>query len=281
MRVLITGAGGQLGHDLVAAFTDDSGRYDLIATTHASMDLADRDAVLSTIIAGEPDVIIHGAAWTAVDACESDPDKAFAVNGFGTRNVAEAARRIGAHVIYVSTDYVFDGTKDAPYREWDETVPRSVYGASKLAGERELDPGSAIVRTSWVCGANGNNFVKTMLRLATERDTWGVVDDQRGCPSFTADLAVAIKQLAIGRLPGVFHLSNHGPTTWYAFACAILEAAGHDPQRITPITTADYPTPAARPANSVLDNGAWRLAGFAPLDDWHEPLVRLIKEITK
>ena len=278
MRVLITGAGGQLGHDLVDAFAD--GRYDVTATTHASMDLTDRDAVLASIIAAEPDVVIHGAAWTAVDACEGDPQKAFAVNAFGTRNVAEGARRTGAHVVYVSTDYVFDGTKEGPYCEWDDPRPRSVYGASKLAGERELDPGSTIVRTSWVCGAHGNNFVKTMLRLATERDTWGVVDDQRGCPSFTPDLAVAIKQLAVGRVPGVFHLSNQGPTTWYGFACGILEAAGHDPARITPITTADYPTPAARPANSVLDNGAWRLAGFEPLDQWYAPLARMIKEIT-
>lgn len=278
MRVLITGAGGQLGHDLIVAFSAD--QYDVIATTHASMDLTNRDVVLSTVIAAEPDVIIHAAAWTAVDACEGDPGKAFAVNAFGTRNVAESARRTGAHLLYVSTDYVFDGTKDGPYREWDVTAPRSVYGASKLAGERELDPGSAIVRTGWVCGVNGNNFVKTMLRLAAERDTWGVVDDQRGCPSFTADLAVAIKRLAVGRLPGVFHLSNQGPTTWYGFACAVLEAAGHDPSRIKPITTADYPTPAARPSNSVLENSAWGMAGFEPLDEWHLPLSRMIKEIT-
>ncbi|MEY2419709.1 MAG: dTDP-4-dehydrorhamnose reductase [Actinomycetota bacterium] len=279
MRVLVTGAGGQLGHDLVSEFSGDA-RYDVVGTTHASMDLADRDSVLATIGGFEPDVVIHGGAWTAVDACEGDPDHAFAVNGFGTRNVAEAARRVGAHVVYVSTDYVFDGAKDGPYREWDPTQPTSVYGASKLAGEREIDPGSAIVRTSWVCGVHGNNFVKTMLRLANERDTWGVVDDQRGCPSFTADLAVAIKQLAVGRLPGVFHLSNQGETTWYGFARAILEAAGHDSSRITPITTAEYPTPAARPANSVLDNFAWRAAGFAPLDEWHVPLARMVKAIT-
>ncbi len=278
VRVLITGAGGQLGHDLVDTFAEV--RYEVVATTHASMDLTDRDAVLSTVVSAEPDVIIHAAAWTAVDACEADPDRAFAVNAVGTRNVAEGARRTGAHVVYISTDYVFGGTKDGPYREWDEPAPHTVYGASKLAGEREIDSGHAIVRTSWVCGANGNNFVKTMLRLAAERDTWGVVDDQRGCPSFTADLAVAIKRLAVGRLPGVFHLSNQGPTTWYGFACAILEAAGHDPQRISPITTADYPVPAPRPANSVLDNGAWRLAGFEALDEWHAPLARIIKEIT-
>lgn len=277
MRVLITGAGGQLGHDLVAGF--DGSQYEVLGTTHDSMDLPDRDAVLATICGFEPDVVVHGAAWTAVDACESDPDKAFAVNAFGTRNVAEAARRVGAHVVYVSTDYVFDGHKDGAYREWDPTEPRSVYGASKLAGERELDPGSTIVRTSWVCGAHGANFVKTMLRLAQERDTWGVVNDQHGCPSFTPDLAAAIKQLAIARMPGVFHLSNSGPTTWYEFACAIVDGAGLDASRINPITTAEYPTPAARPANSVLDNGAWRLAGFSPLDDWHAPLQRMLKEI--
>lgn len=280
MRVLITGAGGQLGHDLVAAFSDDTGRYDVIGTTHESMDLTSRDSVLATICGAEPDVVIHGAAWTAVDACESDPDKAFAVNAFGTRNVAEGARRVGAHVVYVSTDYVFDGAKDGPYLEWDTPAPRTVYGASKLAGEREIDPGSSIVRTSWVCGAHGANFVKTMLRLAGERETWGVVADQHGCPSFTPDLAVAIKQLSVGRLPGVFHLSNQGPTTWYDFSCAILEAAGLDPGRINPITTAEYAVPAPRPANSVLDNAAWRLAGFDALDDWHGPLARMIKEIT-
>jgi dTDP-4-dehydrorhamnose reductase len=278
VRVLITGAGGQLGHDLVAAFSGDN-RYDVHGTTHASMDLADRDSVLATVCGFEPDIVIHAAAWTAVDKAESEPDAAYAANAFGTRNVAEGARRVGAHVVYVSTDFVFDGAKGEPYREWDPPAPMSVYGASKLAGEHEIDPGWATVRTGWVCGVHGNNFVKTMLRLASERDTWGVVDDQRGCPSFTADLAPAIKQLAIGRLPGTFHLSNQGPTTWYGFACAILEAAGHAPARVKPITTADYPTPATRPANSVLDNFAWRAAGFAPLDDWHEPLARMIKEL--
>jgi dTDP-4-dehydrorhamnose reductase len=156
-----------------------------------------------------------------------------------------------------------------------------VYGASKLAGERELDPGSAVVRTSWVCGAHGYNFVKTMLRLASERDTWGVVDDQRGCPSFTSDLAAAIKQLAVGRVPGVFHLSNAGETTWYRFACAVLEAAGHESSRIKPITTAEYPTPAARPANSVLDNSAWRFAGYEPLRDWHDPLAEMVASLAQ
>ena len=277
MRVLITGAAGQLGHDLVAAF--DEPRYEVIGTTRDSMDLTSRDSVLAAICGAEPDVVIHGAAWTAVDQAESEPDAAFATNAFGTRNVAEGARRVGAHVVYVSTDYVYDGTKETPYHEWDETAPTSVYGASKLAGERELDPGATIVRTGWICGVHGNNFVKTMLRLASERDTWGVIDDQRGQPMFSADLAAAIKTLAVGRLPGIFHLKNAGETTWYRFACAIVEAAGHDPARIKPLTTAEYPTPAKRPMNTSLDNAAWRLAGFAPLDDWHAPLERMLREI--
>ena len=278
MRVLITGAGGEIGQDLTAEF--DERRYEVLGATHASLDVADRDAVLSTVCGFEPDLIIHAGAWTAVDAHESDPDRAFAVNAFGTRNVAEGARRTGAHVVYLSTAYVFDGSKDGPYREWDPVGPLSVYGASKLAGEREIDSGSTIVRVDAVWGMHGSNFVKTMLRLANERDTWEVVDDQLHGPSFGPDLAAGIKQLAIARMPGTFHLTNQGATTKYGFACAILEAAGHDSARIKPITTADYPTPAARPANSVLDNGAWRLAGYEPLADWHEPLDRMIKEIT-
>ena len=277
LRVLITGAGGEIGQDLMAEFAD--ARYDVLGATHASMDVANRDAVLATVCGFEPDLIIHAGAWTAVDAHESDPDRAFAVNAFGTRNVAEGARRVGAHVVYLSTAYVFDGTKDGPYREWDPVGPISVYGASKLAGEQELDPGSAVVRVDAVWGMHGNNFVKTMLRLANERDTWGVVDDQLHGPSFGPDLAAGIKQLAVARIPGTFHLTNQGAVTKYGFACAILEAAGHDPARITPLGPDEYPTPAARPANSVLDNGAWRLAGFAPLDDWEAPLARMIGQI--
>jgi len=276
MRVLITGAGGQLGHDLTAAFDG----HDVIATDHRALDVTDRDAVLSAVCGSAPDAIVHAGAWTAVDACESDSERAFAVNALGTRHVAEGARRSGAYLCYVSTDYVFDGASGRPYVEWDATNPQSVYGRSKLAGELEIDSGHAIVRTSWVCGAHGLNFVKTMLRLAGERDTWGVVNDQHGTPTFTPDLAAAIYKLVAGRLPGTFHLTNQGPTTWYDFARAILEAAGHDSTRIKALTTAEYPVPAPRPANSVLDNAAWRLTGFAPLPDWQPALKRMIAEIT-
>ncbi len=280
MRVLITGAGGQLGTDLVRWFTA-AGHHEVVACDRAALDVTDRDAVLGAITSTAPDAVVHPAAWTAVDACEGDPDRAYLVNALGARHVADAARRVGAPVLYVSTDYVFDGTKEGPYREWDEPNPRSVYGASKLAGEREvldLAPGSTVVRTSWVCGEHGANMVKTVLRLAAEHPTLAFVDDQRGRPTFTADLAGAIGRLVVERRPGVFHLANAGAVSWYEFARLVLEAAGDDPERVRPIATADLqpPRPAPRPANSVLDDLAWRSAGLPPLRDFREPLAELV-----
>jgi dTDP-4-dehydrorhamnose reductase len=228
-----------------------------------------------------PDVVVHAGAWTAVDACESDPDRAFATNSLGTRNVAEAARRFGSHVVYVSSDYVFDGKITRPYHEWDEPCPVSVYGRSKLGGERELDPGATIVRTSWVCGAHGANMVHTVLRLASAGETLRFVDDQRGSPTFTADLAGTICTLATERLPGTFHVTNQGATTWHGLAAAVLIASGDDPSRLEPISTAEQtpPRPAPRPANSVLDNAALRLAGMPLLPDWHDGLERLVEAL--
>jgi dTDP-4-dehydrorhamnose reductase len=275
MRVLVTGAAGQLGHDVVDGFAD----HEVVACDYGALDVSDRDAALSVILTVRPDVVVHTAAWTAVDACESDPEKAFLVNALGTRHVADGARRAGAHLVHISTDYVFDGTATEPYREWDQTNPQSVYGHSKLAGEGEVDPGSTIVRTSWVCGAHGANFVRTMLRLADERDSWGVVDDQRGCPSFTADIAVAIRRLAVDRRPGIFHVTNQGVTTWFELARDVLRLVGADPERVRPISTAEYGAAAPRPANSVLDNGALRGSGIPLLPDYHESLERLVKEL--
>ena len=277
MRVLITGAGGQLGHDLLRAFTG----HEVVGTTHGQLDVADRDAVLATITELRPDAVVHAGAWTDVDGCETDPDRAFRVNALGTRHVVEGARLAGARVCYLSTDYVFDGTGDRPWVEWDAPAPLSVYGRSKLGGERELDPGATVVRTSWVCGAHGRNFVKTILRAAAERDELTVVDDQRGCPTFTSDLAGAIARLVVARLPGTFHVTNQGATTWFDFARAIVAAAGFDAAKVRPIATADLhpPRPAPRPANSVLDNAALRLSGIPLLPDWHEPLDRLLKEL--
>jgi dTDP-4-dehydrorhamnose reductase len=277
MRVVVTGAGGQLGHDLIDAFQD----HEVVALARHQLDVSDREAVLQIITTVQPDAVVHAAAWTAVDACEEHPDWAFAVNALGTRHVAEAARLVGARVCYVSTDYVFDGMSPNPYREWDATNPLSVYGRSKLGGEHELDPGSTIVRTAWVCGLHGNNMVKTVLRLAAEHDSLSFVSDQHGCPTFTADLAVAIRTLVVGRLPGTFHVTNQGATTWFQFARDILDLAGQDPGRVRPIVTSELvpPRPAPRPKNSVLDNAALRLQGLPLLADHHEPLERLVKEL--
>jgi dTDP-4-dehydrorhamnose reductase len=280
VRVLITGAAGQLGQDLVPAFAG----HEVVACDRSKLDLSDRDSVLQVIDAVGPDAIVHAGAWTAVDACESDPDRAYAVNALGTRWVGEAARLTGAHVLYVSTDYVFDGSQLAPYTEWDDPSPVSVYGRSKLGGERELTalvPDATVVRVSWVCGVHGSNMVKTVLRLAADRPELAFVDDQRGCPTFTDDLAGMIRRLVVGRLPGLFHVTNQGETTWFQFVRDIFSAAGLDPNRVSPIKTADLdpPRPAPRPANSVLDNAALRLAGIPLLPDHHEPLERTVKEL--
>lgn len=280
MRILVTGAGGQLGTDLVRL----AGRHEVVAATSAMLDVGDRDSALAAITSTGPDLIIHAAAWTAVDACESEPERAFRVNAFGCRNVAEGARLTGAHLVAVSTDYVFDGTKPAPYLEWDAPHPLSVYGRSKLAGEQEILaalPGATIARTAWVCGAHGANMLKTVLRLGAGDGTLRFVDDQRGCPTFTEDLAGMLLQLGVARRPGLFHVTNQGPTTWYGFARDVLAVAGHDPGRVQPISSAelDPPRPAPRPANSVLDNAALRMSGVALLPDYHETLERTVKDL--
>lgn len=296
MRVLVTGAGGQLGRDLAVALAGGvapGGRRrslygpegpvgvrhtEVVAADHAALAVEDRTAVWQAVKGMRPDVIVHCAAMTDVDGCETDPDRAYRVNGLGTRHVAEAAVATGAHLVYVSTDYVFDGASPRPYLEWDRPAPLSVYGASKLAGEDECPPGATVVRTSWVCGASGANMVKTALRLAAGEGPLRFVDDQRGSPTFTADLAAALVTLATDRRAGTFHVTNQGETTWYGFVRAVLARAGHDPDRVEPITTAELapPRPARRPANSVLDNAALRLSGLPLLPDWEDGLARLV-----
>lgn len=283
MRVLVTGGGGQLATDLLEVLAVHP-QHTVVAPLRSSLDVADRDAVRAAFGEVDPEVVFHTAAWTAVDACESDADRAFSVNALGTRHVAEAARGNGAHVVYVSTDYVFDGGSERPYTEWDEPAPQSVYGRSKLAGEHELRdqlPGATIARTAWVCGRHGANMVKTVLRLASSGAPLRFVDDQRGCPTFTDDLAGALYDLAAARRPGLYHVTNQGPTTWYGMARDILAAAGADPARVEPIRTdeLDPPRPAPRPANSILDNAALRLSGVALLADHHEPLERTVEAL--
>jgi len=277
MRILLTGAGGQVGRELVSVFA----AHDLTALDHHALDVADRDAVLGVITSLRPDVVVNCAAWTAVDANEGDPDRAWAINALGVRHLADGARRVGAWVCSLSTDYVFDGTQSEPYVEWDRPNPASVYGRSKLGGELELGPADTIVRTSWVCGYHGGNMVKTILRLAGDHDTLSFVDDQRGHPTFADDLAAQVGRLVVERRPGVFHVTNQGAVSWYEFAREVLAAAGLDPDRVRPIATADLdpPRPAPRPANSVLDNAALRLSGLPLADDFRVPLSRLVTRL--
>ncbi|MGC9962527.1 MAG: dTDP-4-dehydrorhamnose reductase [Acidimicrobiales bacterium] len=287
MRILVTGSAGQVGSEIVAelerraADRRHGSTWHIAAATRDDFDLASRDSVLAAVASAEPHVVIHPAAWTAVDACEGDPDRAFRINALGTRHVAEAARLVGAHVCYLSTDYVFDGSSARPYNEWDTPNPMSVYGRSKLAGERELAPSDTIVRTAWVVGRTGANMAKTVLRLAAERAALQFVDDQVGSPTLAGDLAVKVVDLAVVRRPGVFHVTNQGATSWFGFAREVLRLAGSDPDRVQPISTADLvpPRPAPRPACSILDNAALRLAGEALLPAWEDALARLVGEL--
>lgn len=279
LRVLITGAGGQLGRDAAERFAASG--HEVIAAGRGELDIAQRDQVMSAVGSVGPDVVVNCAAYTAVDACETDADRAYLVNALAVRNLAEAAHRFGAHLCHVSTDYVFSGDKGGPYHEWDRPDPQSVYGASKLAGEREAGEEATVVRTSWLCGRHGSNMVATVLRLAAEGGPMQFVDDQRGSPSFTPDVAAVIEKLVADRRPGLYHVTNQGEASWYHFAREILVAAGQDPDRVVPIATADLqpPRPAARPANSVLENRALALAGLDTPPDFRAPLKRLVTDL--
>ena len=282
MRILVTGARGQLGRDTVLAC--EAAGDEVFSIDRDTLDVTDRDAVLGAITTIHPDVVIHCAAWTAVDACEGDAVRAFATNALAVRWVAEACHRVSAHLVHVSTDYVFDGSKESAYHEWDMPNPQSVYGASKLAGEHEalsLGASATVVRTSWVCGEFGNNMVKTIMRLAQQRPELSFVDDQRGHPTFCADLAPMLRRLALDRRSGVHHVTNQGDVSWYEFAQAVVVAVGKSSDMVRPIATIDLqpPRPALRPANSMLDNAVLRSAGLALLPDFRESLARLVARL--
>jgi dTDP-4-dehydrorhamnose reductase len=284
VKILITGAAGQLGTDLTRMATEDT-HHQVVAADRTRLDVGDRDMVLGALTELRPDLVVHAGAWTAVDACEADPERAWRANALGCRHMAEGAAIAGAHLVSISTDYVFDGTSSRPYHEWDPTNPQSAYGRSKLGGEREVLgrlAGAAVVRTSWLFGPHGTNMVKTVLQLATAGGPLHFVDDQRGCPTYTGDLAGLILDLGLSRRPGVFHVTNQGATTWYEFARQVVGFAGLDPAMVKPIATADLspPRPARRPANSVLDNAALRLSGVPLLPDHREPLERIVKMLT-
>jgi dTDP-4-dehydrorhamnose reductase len=267
---LIVGAGGMLGQDLLATL---AGR-DVTALTRNDLDITNAVAV-EDAIAGH-DVVVNAAGYTRVDAAESHEDEAFAVNATGAGNVARAAARLGARVVYISTDYVFDGIARTPYKEDHPLDPRGAYGRSKAAGERLVRAASddaLIVRTAWTYGEYGSNFVSTMLRLAAERDTVDVVDDQRGQPTWTRDLAGKIVELLDSDVPGgTYHGTNSGSATWFEFAREIFRLAGFDPERVRPTDSTGYSRPAPRPAYSVLGHDGWAAAGLAPMRPWTDAL---------
>jgi len=278
MRIFVTGATGQLGSEFAHAFAG----HEIIPGTRPEFDLTDERSVRTAIENAHPDLVVHPGAYTDVDGCERDPDRAYRTNALGTRYVSQAARAAGAELVYVSTDYVFDGTRDEPYWEWDEPNPLSVYGRSKLAGEREalsLHQRCYVVRTSWVYSPRGRNFVKTMLRLAAERPSLTVVDDERGGPTLAADLAVAIRKLVERRVYGVYHFSNHGSCSRFELAKRALEIAGFTTD-VAPVSTAEYlsryPLPAQRPANSTLRNFAGAALGIE-LAPWEDALERFLQ----
>ncbi|MEV6240398.1 dTDP-4-dehydrorhamnose reductase [Lentzea sp. NPDC051838] len=267
--ILVPGGRGQLGQDLAALSSD------VRALSSAELDVT---KVTADDLAGAS-AVINSAAYTAVDAAETDEDRAFAVNAVGPGLLAEACASLGIPLIQVSTDYVFAGDGTRPYEPSDPVGPKSAYGRTKLEGERRvLEAGGYVVRTSWVYGVHGSNFVKTMAALESSRPSVSVVDDQRGAPTWSHDLAAGLLELA-SVLPSqrLLHATGGGETTWFRFAQAIFEELGADPARVKPCTTADFPRPAPRPAYSVLSGAAWAAAGLRPLPHWRSALSEAFK----
>jgi dTDP-4-dehydrorhamnose reductase len=278
MRVVITGAKGQLGHDLVPACRRLG---EVVGLDLPEWNLT-RPESLEQLAALQPDWVIHAAAATDVDRCEREPAWAMAINAEGTSRVAEACRRTGSGLVYLSTDYVFDGTKGTPYLEEDPPAPRSVYGRSKLEGERivrETAPRWVIARTAWLYGAHGKNFVKAILQKACGGEPLAVVNDQVGSPTYAADLAEALVRALERRLGGIFHVTNGGSCSWFEFTQEILRQSGRAGVSLAPITSGQLARPAPRPGYSVLANRAWQAAGEAPLRPWPEALAVMLRSI--
>lgn len=279
MKILVTGFGGQLGYDVIKVLK--SRNIECIGTDMQDFSLTDREATIGYIKGYAPDMVIHCAAYTAVDNAEDNRELCFAVNEKGTEYVAEACKEIGAKMIYISTDYVFPGNGESFYTPLDDKSPCNVYGESKLAGElavQRLVDKYYIVRISWVFGINGKNFIKTMLKLGETHKELTVVDDQIGSPTYTADLAVLLADMAESDKYGVYHATNEGICSWAEFAAEIFRQADMD-VKVTPVPSTAYPTKAVRPKNSRMSKEALTEAGFNRLPSWQDALARYLEEL--
>lgn len=279
MRILVTGAGGMLGTDLVERLSSE---HEVIGATHDDLDVSNSSATKSFIGEVKPDLVLHAAAYTDVDGCESNPDLAYAVNALGAQNVALGCQLAGAEVLYFSTDYVFDGSSRTPYIEWDRPNPLSVYGRSKYAGERavaHLLDKYYIVRLAWLYGERGKNFVKTMLKLGEERGSVGVVTDQIGSPTYTKDVAEGVARLIESKNYGIYHMVNSGWCSWYEFACEIFRLANKEVE-VKPIATEELGRPAPRPPYSALRNFALEKTIGDPMRPWKEALADFLSALS-
>lgn len=271
MKVMIIGSEGMLGHDLVDIL---SAEHQVSITTIDTLDITDIHKTIETVKNINPDVVIHAAAFTDVDGSETKADLAYQVNVIGTRNVAVACQKADSALVYICTDYVFDGTKGSSYQEYDQTNPLSVYGKTKLLGEvyiRDLLNKFYIVRTSWLYGYHGPNFVTTMLKLAETHDSLSVVGDQIGSPTYTVDLAKAIAELIEKPAYGIYHITNSEHCSWFEYAQLIFKIAGKE-MDLTPVTTEEFGSPAPRPKYSVLENYNWKMEGFSKIRSYKEAL---------
>lgn len=279
MRILITGAKGQLGYDLMRCF-ENSG-HEIIGVDVEEMDITDAASVESVMFHEKPDAVIHCAAYTQVDRAEDEPDLCEKINADGTRNIAEACRACGIKMMYISTDYVFDGGRNISWNTEDTCDPVNVYGRTKYLGElavQELLERYFIVRTSWVFGINGRNFIRTMLELSKNRDALTVVDDQIGSPTYTYDLARLLAGMVDTDLYGIYHATNEGFCSWYELACEVFRQAGVSIS-VTPVGSDKYPTKAARPQNSRMSKAKLEAAGFVRLPHWKDAVGRYLKEL--
>ncbi len=277
-KIVVTGAGGMLAADVAKVF---SGSFNMVCLAREDLDITDRARCLDVVVREAPFAVINCAAFTKVDLCEKEQELAMAVNANGAGNLAHACRRAGALMVQISTDYVFDGRGRRPYREADATAPLNVYGLSKLRGERYVAESGAefiIIRTSWLYGEHGPNFVFTVFNLYRGGKELRIVDDQVGSPTYTADLALGILSLMRAGARGIFHVTNQGICSWYGFARAILELSGMDTDRVVPVSSGEFKRPARRPAYSVLDNSRFHEETRTYLRHWRDALGCFLKE---